>query len=60
MSIVIESVSVTPGIVTTSQQFVLSVRVQLCNWDRLEAWTWGELEAFTWDELGKELLIKEE
>lgn len=60
MSIVIEKVSVTPGIVATGQQFILSVKVQLCNWDRLKAWTWDELKAFTWDEMGKELLVKEE
>lgn len=57
MSVKIESVSISPSnTVTTGQQFILSVRVQVSTYERLKSWLHQQLKKFTHKNLAEDLL----
>ena len=56
MSVKVESVAITPSVVKTGQQFIISVKVQVSTYERLKAWTHNLLKKFTQRNLKEDLL----
>ncbi len=57
MSIKVESVALTPSIVKTGQQFIITVKVQVSTYERLKTWTHSLLKKFTHKNLKEDFLL---
>ena len=56
MSVNIESVTLTPSVVTVGGQYIISVKVQVSTYERLKVWTHKLLMKFTHKNLAEDLL----